>query len=501
MLKLISSLFVLVVSVTLNAQTVKPIYVVHVNLGNVQLTNEVVAEFLRPNPAFQNRPVVVLRPNLDIEDNPFAVSKWGRQTGMTRPGSEIAFKNTPILTEKMVAWFDELEKKDIRPEVFIMNGHHIVGMGFESDDLWETKFKNQFGELISLSKRSLYFPSVVRSKNYFPVVERFFNNIKLVFIGGCEGLANLEPKENGVSGRALTPEEIKAKYFGGQKDLMLGDISKGQGLAGYKSDLVRIYSSAFTINQSEEVCLDSANGLNCDVFNVNRILPDSGLWDGLHTFNMPYQMKRTFPNAYGVFGFATPSPRTPGLLWKAAFADARLKLGRENFFQPLLSENVSTNEKKQIIQRMRIGWTKATQEGNKRIRNGKIVNRISGSITPAFPELDKNGIFAYEGRGTDFPEGPSFAPYEIREGQESSVTTSAHAATKKEDADVISPIAPAKSKVPMVVATPAVAKKTEKSVFVKAKPVKTEEKVEYAPTQEEDPLFHFIKKLDDKKED
>ncbi len=461
MIKPIATLLVLVISVTLNAQTVKPIYVVHVNLGNTQLSQNVVEELLRPNANFKNRPVILLRPNLDVKENPFAVSRWGRQTGLTRQNGEIKYDQTPVLTNRMTAWFEDLERKDIHPEVFIINGHHLVGMGFESDNTWETNVKSQFGETIELANRSLYMQTIVRSREYHPVVKKFFDGIKLVFIGGCEGLTNLEPKEFGLSGRALSSEEIKTKYFAGDKNLLLGNVAQGTGLAGYKADLVRVYPGEYTFNDSDEVCVDKANGLHCEVHNVNRILPDSGLWDGQHMYNLPLQMKKLFPRAYAVFGFNTPSPTTPGVIWKSTFNETREKLMLNNFFQPLLSDETPSNLKQEIIQRMRISWTRATQQLNKRSRNGKVVNRISGSITPAFPELDKNGLFAYEVGAKDFAEAPAFAPYEIREGF-SSTNQVVRETVQKRDVRVI-----------------------------EAKPPDST----YSPTEQEDPLFHLIERL------
>ncbi len=447
MLKLISILLTLIGTVTLNAQSVKPIYVVHVNLGNTQLSKYVVEELLRPNSQFKNRPVILLRPNLDVKDNPFAVSKWSHQAGLTRQNSELKNELTPLMNQNMLKWFDDLEAKNIQPEVFIINGHHLLGMGFESDNTWDTGYANQFGENIELGNRALYFQTVIQSKNKFPILKRFFDRIKLVFIGGCEGLANLEPKENGLSGRALTPVEIKQRYFGGQKNLMLGDISKGAGLAGYKADLVRVYPGSYVDKESDEACVDRVNKMHCETYDVNRILPDSGLWDGQHIYNMPLQMKKLFSNAYGVFGFYTPSPREPGAIWKYAFDRTRQKLKTDNFFQRLLSDEVSVDQKKEIIQTMRISWTSATQLMNKRYRNGKVVTRISGSLTPSFPDLDKNGIFAYEESASDFPEGPRFAPYEVRDDNQ---------AYKKESTG-------------------------------------------YNPSEKEDPLFNFIKKIEQAK--
>ena len=77
---------------------------------------------------------------------------------------------------------------------------------------------------------------------------------------------------------------------------MAGDIAQRTGLAYYKDDLVRTYPGGFTKNEKNEVCLDRINKQHCEVYDVNRILPVSGLWDGSHIYNMPLQMKKLFPN-------------------------------------------------------------------------------------------------------------------------------------------------------------------------------------------------------------
>lgn len=415
--KILLSVFISIISclsVKLNAQEVKPIYIVHVNLGNFQLSQTVIDELLRSNPEFENRPVKILRPNLDTINNSFAASPWGFQTGNSRENNEIRDDLTPVLKNTKLGWFEDLERQNIQPEIFIINGHHFVGLGFESDTSWPTDYKDEYGEKIVLPYSSIFFQTLVESSKKHNIIKKFFSNIKLVFIGGCEGLTNLEPKENGISGGALQPDEIFFKIHSGEKKLMLGDATKGTGLLGYKDELVSLYPGDFTENEEDEICIDPVKKLHCEVFNVNRILPESGLWDGSHVYNRAYVMKRMFPNALAIFGFFTPSPLKPGPIWKAAFNSARDKLKRNNLLQPLLSNTTSVETKKEIIQKLRIAWTSSTQRLNKKMRKGVLVNRISGSITPAYPDLDINGLFAYEPGQKEFPEAPAYAPYEVR---------------------------------------------------------------------------------------
>ncbi len=414
MTKAIISILILTAAVSTSAIGVKPVYIVHVNLGNTQLSQNVINEVLRSDEKFEKRPVVLLKPNLDIKNNPFAVSSYSHQFGLTRQNSEIHPEQTPLLNEQMVKWFEDLERKQIKPDIFIINGHHLVGMGFQSDGMRETGQNNQFGQSIDLADRSLYLQTLVQSQKRYPVVKRFFESVKLVFVGGCEGLSNLEPKEFGISGRALSPDEIKSRYLNGETSVMAGDIHQRTGLAYYKDDLTQTYPGEFTTDEKEEVCLDKINKLHCEVYDVNRILPVSGLWDGSHIYNMPLQMKNLFPNALGIFGFNTPSPTKPGPIWMATFSEARRNTQLNNVLLPLLSEDNDDVAKKQILQSLRVSWTKNTAALNKRYMNGKIIYRVSGSVTPAFPELDQNGIFAYADNQVAYPSAPKFAPYEVR---------------------------------------------------------------------------------------
>lgn len=506
MFKILSIIAMLTVSMTTYADRVKPLYIVHVQLGNNQLSQNIEKELLRSSELIQNRPVVFLRPNLDVQENPFAVSRWSHQLGLTRTDDQIKDEYTPLFTPKMVSWFEDLEAKGIRPEIFIINGHHLVGMGFQSDGSWETKYKNQFNQTIELANRSLYLQTIIKSSHAFPVIKRFFEGIKLAFVGGCEGLSNLEPKEFGDRGRALTPAEIKAKIQSGQKSLMLGDIAKRTGLAYYKYDLAKTYPGDFTLKESEEVCLDKVNRLHCEVYYVHRILPDSGLWDGKHLYNMPYQMKKLFPKALAVFGFNTPSPLSPGPIWQATFNEARSSAGLNNVLSPLLSDEVSTADKKQILQKIRIAWTKSTYRLNKKYHGDKLVNRVSGSITPAFPDMDQNGIFAYADGQSEYAEAPAFAPYEVRSGNESAFVTGTSwrkaekSQTPKNQDNQLNSTREVNKKDET---TKVAADKSVQTVVVKAnesyQKVKRKEVnsiKEYNPSESEDPLYDLIKKIE-----
>ncbi|MBC7742716.1 MAG: hypothetical protein H7061_10990 [Bdellovibrionaceae bacterium] len=477
MMKLISTIVLLTLSLSTQARTVKPIYVVHVNLGNTQLSENVVREIQRAGSTTETRPVIVIKPDLDRADNPFAVSKYGFEVGSAFVNGEFNEAGVPVFSAKMLDWFQELENKNIKPEVFIINGHHSIGLGFSSDAEWNMKDKNQPERSYELSMRSLYLPTILKSQQRFAVVKRFFENIKLAFIGGCEGLANLEPKEFGVSGRALKLDEIKERYETGDRKIIVGDKAAGTGLAHYKYDLATTYNEHFTENASDEACFDSVLKRGCQVHHVERILPDSGLWSDSHPYNRPLQMKQLFPKAYAVFGFNTPSPLRPGIIWENTFAEARRSSAVTNILAPILSDEISLAEKRNLVQKLRVAWTKSTLRLNKRGIGNKVVNRVSGSITPAFPELDANGIFAYGNGESEVSGAPKFAPYEIRSTVSLQLRVETASATVNEQAtsDVLGTFINEK---------------------IKTKPAQVEkiEKTEKAAVK--DDLGEFIKKVD-----
>lgn len=387
----------------------KPIYIVHIRMGNGELAQTVESELRRSLPNNENRPLIFIRPNMNIENNPFAISRYNFNIGYSRTMSGNRDDLIPMFNSEMTKWFADLEAKDIHPEVFILNGHHTPGLGFYSNTTWETNAKNQFGQSIEFYNQALFMPSLYKSAEKIPVVNRFFSKIKMVFIGGCWGLANLQPKEFGDHGRLLTKREIFNFYKAGQIERALGSLKNPHGLAYQKNELTTIYGDDYARKESDETCLDSSK-THCERYAIDRILPDSGLWDGSDMYNIPLKMKRLFPNAIGIFGFHRPSPFNPGSIWKSAFSQARNALGVNNILIPLLSETVSTDVKKTMIQKLRVSWTKASFALNR--------GRANGSITPAFPELDQNGPFAYEPNDRELPSAPKFAPYEIGKGDE-----------------------------------------------------------------------------------
>lgn len=407
---------------TLKAEPVKPIYVVHIRMGNAELAQTVESELRRSLPNSENRPIVFLRPNINVANNPFGISRYNFEMGYSRTMSGNRDDLIPLLNSEMTKWFADLEAKDIHPEIFILNGHHTPGLGFYSNSTWDTKRKDQFGQSIEFYNQALFMPSLYKSAEKIPVVNRFFSKIKMVFIGGCWGLANLQPKEFGDHGRLLTKREIYNFYQAGQLDRALGTLKNPHSLAYQKNELTTIYSDDYAKNESGETCLDNTK-THCERYAIDRILPDSGLWDGSDMYNIPLKMKRLFPNALGIFGFHRPSPYNPGAIWRSAFSQARSVLKTNNILIPLLSDSVSIETKKTMIQKLRIAWTKASFALNR--------GRANGSITPAFPELDQNGPFAYEPNAREFPSAPKFAPYEVGKGDASVIETTSATASEK----------------------------------------------------------------------
>lgn len=402
------SITILLFSGLLKAQAAKPIYVVHLRMGNGELAETIESELKRTLPNEANRPIVFLRPSMNAANNPFGVTRSSFNMGYSRTMNGNRDDLIPLFNSEMVKWFSDLEAKNIRPDIFIINGHHTPGLGFYSNSTWNTGVKDQYGQAIEFYNQALFMPSLYKSAEKIPVVNRFFANIKMVFIGGCWGLANLQPKEFGDHGRLLTKVEIFNAYKSGQMNVAKGSLSNPHSLAYQKNELTTIYADDYSKNAAGETCTDSTK-THCERYAIDRILPDSGLWDGSDMYNIPLKMKRLFPNAYGIFGFHRPSPFNPGSIWRSAFSKARTVLKTNNILSSLLSDSVSNETKKTMVQKLRIAWTKSSFALNR--------GRANGSITPAFPELDQNGPFAYEPNSLELPGAPKYAPYEVGRGK------------------------------------------------------------------------------------
>ncbi len=383
----------------------RPIYILHVRMGNGELSSQVQAEISRAVSAGSQRKVVLIRPNLNSANNPFAVTTENFATGHSRSQVGQQTDPVPLMTETQLKWFESQINQDMMPDVFIINGHHIPGMGFHSDEAYTSALKNQQGENLLFATQALYTPTLHQSIAKYPILQKYFSRVKLVFIGGCWGLSNLEPREDGDRGNFLSPEQIQDLYKT-DRARAIGNSRLAHSLEYQRHELATIYSGDFTRNSRNESCANIQTGEQCDRYHADRTLPDYGLWDGSHMFNQPLLFKRSFPNAVGVFGFHRPSPRNPGPIWAATFAEARQNTQLPNILLPLLSEKVPDVIRKSILQELRIAWT----------RNSYYLNRqrASGSISPRYPELDANGPFAYAEGQKEFPEAPRFAPYEGR---------------------------------------------------------------------------------------
>jgi hypothetical protein len=383
----------------------KPIYVLHLNLGNTELSSQIQRELSVSLPGGPQRQVVIIRPNLFDQNNPFSVSNQNFALGKSRPAMSHHGHPAPVYSEKQLQWFESQMAQDLYPDVFIVNGHHIPALGFHSDENGDSPLVDQNGDKMRFRKKSLFTPTLHQSIQKYPILQRYFSRVKLVFVGGCWGLSNLEPRSEGDHGNYLTPEEIRELYKVDRRKA-IGSSSISHSLEYQRWELATIYSGEYTRDARGETCVQGSIGEKCDKWHVDRVLPDYGLWDGSHMFNQPYLYKRSFPNAVAVFGFHRPSPKTPGNIWAAAFHEARIRTGVSNLLGSLLNENLPVDFRKMILQELRISWTKNSYLQNRQ--------RASGSITPAFPELDADGPFAYRAGQNELPEAPKHAPYEAR---------------------------------------------------------------------------------------
>jgi hypothetical protein len=152
----------------------------------------------------------------------------------------------------------------------------------------------------------------------------------------------------------------------------------------------------------------------CEVTNLERTLPDYGLWDGTLRYNGAARYKEVFRNAYLVLGYnsASPSEETRVIIFKNALKNAYTALNKglkpsdagyvHNLLREIVDGETPTERRMRVIEALRAAWTKSTYASNR--------NRPSGSITPALPELDKSGVFnVWVSEDT-----PLFAPYEQR---------------------------------------------------------------------------------------
>ncbi len=367
--------------------------------------------------------VQITRVPMDKQNNPFNVTSDGFHIGNSRPTANEKFQYPPIANN--LSWFDQFDPQkvtaqalnEVLPDILVISGHAIAGLGWHSDEM-------DPGE--NYYQQSFYLAGFVHTLRSHPGARNLFKNIKMVMLGGCNSLVNFEPHY--TNGAFLNSKQIAAIY--NYKSLntnhsgisyVIGNATTFNTLDFYRRRLTRLYPLDFTLDPYQERCTLRVAGLapdHCQTLDLNRVLPDYGLFNESHMFNYPYMMKRIFPKAALILGFAGSSdyaPRTKEMLFETLQASLQELnangAGLSNVLSPIIdkdSKNISRELKKIILQSIRKNWAIQTYRG---------LGRIGSSITPTFPEVDANGPFAdLSGDSKRIlqieAEAPPCAPYE-----------------------------------------------------------------------------------------
>jgi hypothetical protein len=378
----------------------RPIRVLQIQLGGDGYFKAVTQELQTAQPGLPPAAIQYLDWPEDGA-NPFGISHYNFDVGPYRLSPDERGK-APLITPQAHKWFASQVAQGLVPDVVIIGGHHAPGLG------WHSHFiKND-----NYYERSLVSTRLFASARRFKVVRDYFANVKMAVIGGCWALANLEP--HGRRGEYLSPSDIARIYFTGApgRAAMLGEVSDPHTLAFQRHELTTLYSNRYKPTAELEDCSRPTKKY-CHTFHVDRVLPDYALFDGSHTYNAASLMRRLFPNAAMVIGFHSPSPyaNRAGAIYRSAFANAREDLRHERIngqpvaspLRALIDSGISKNDRRRILNSLRVQWTRATYRMNR--------GRTAGSITPAFPDLDADGLFAYYPTDPELPLGPKFRPY------------------------------------------------------------------------------------------
>ena len=329
--------------------------------------------------------------NPDSSENPFAIANHDFKTG-DHLTNETAYGPIPTTSALDQKWFDDQVSQDLMPDVFMIGGHHVISEGWHNSP--ESKF--------------LYMPTLLDTLSKSASARKVFDHVKLAILWGCNTMTNLEP--HGIDGAYLDPNQIKADFSQSvlMEDKMLGLMGhnevKTNSLEFYKQRLAREYGPSttqyeYTRLKQDEKCIPGLNEpfKNCPITNLERILPDSYLYDGNHLYNEPYRMKQIFRNAYLVLGFssASPSEEQRAKILSQVLSKATEEVNRElseknaskidNILYSIIDDQTPKPLRIKLIESVRKFWTIETYQLNRQ--------RPSGSITPALPELDRNGVF------------------------------------------------------------------------------------------------------------
>lgn len=402
-MKLVSILFSLIFySLNLFAEVdIDQIKLLWGPLTRVATLKIIEAELDRPYFRLKQKPMIyqskmpMLKPG-PIKQNPFYLTGTDFYVGSHLPGPGESPGTPPAIKKSDAQWFTKLVQSGNSPDIFIIGGHHVIAEG------WHDHAENHF----------LYEPTLQETLKKYPDARATFDNVRFAILWGCNTMTNLEP--HGPNGEYLSPAEIKDEFDRGNRTQMIGTGKTTNTLEFYKQRLAREYGPSnpahyeYTRGPKFEKCLGPGKYENCIITDLDRILPEYGLYDGSHRFNHPYVNKRYFPNAYLVLGYssASPSEEGRGVIFKELLRRSYKDLKSENITNIILTiidPQTPEELRKKVIEVVRKNWTIVTYEMNR--------NRPSGSITPAYPELDSNGIF----NTVVSKDTPAYAPYERRE--------------------------------------------------------------------------------------
>jgi len=320
----------------------------------------------------------------------------------------------PHILEKDALWFKQLVQQGVCPKFFVIAGHQVISHGWHNDA--ETKF--------------MFLPTFLDTLTRYPEARKILNCVKVAILFGCNTMTNLEPHHE--DGSAYSTSEIVQAYNSGPagKAKVIGTSEILNTLEFYRARLAREYGPSnpeghYDYYRNQKPDAEVAQKINFRghakhiIENVDRVFPDEGMFDG--RYNYPVMMKKLFPNAAVVVGFSSASPNNN--VATAIFAEVinatRVKVNKgmlpsnphyiKNILYTLADEKSSETLKREIVASIRHYWPLMTYKMNR--------GRPSGSISPQFPDLDRDGIIPPSARALIRTSNMSaFGPYEAGVG-------------------------------------------------------------------------------------
>lgn len=332
--------------------------------------------------------MIVLPAKPNSPDNPFLAAPKDFNVGDYLPwplGTPAG--QFPLPNDIQLNWYDEQLDQGLAPDIWMVGGHHVISEGYHNNE--ETSF--------------IFEQGIFWAAANDPGARAYFDHVKVAILFGCNTLTDLEPHH--ADGSVMEPEEIKKLYESGPqgRQAVLGTAKVINSMEFYKNRLATEYGEhsheySYTRSAAKEKCIPNSLTTNCPVANLERILPDSGLFDGTHRYNEAMKARELFRNAYLVLGFssASPSEEERVQILQRAVQDAtkQLNIPGKNAMDLIIEEATPEPLRKSAIVALRHAWEKATFAMNR--------HRPSGSITPRYPDIDRG--YVMEVRQTNDPQ-------------------------------------------------------------------------------------------------